>query len=361
MLFLVCMLTIAVRIVDSVSFRAHMNSNDPMTPLTLKYEEQVPVSASVLKTFEAPDPKLRDRPVLAVKLPGGTVASVYSGTECTSFECDDLRGNHLEDVVRGVAGACDGFEDATCTCALEEMGVTCICEKSYREAGKASTLADLMQMQIQKAVQRQKKMMQYQNNILAGLPKDEDNNSDDEYESGEEEKEYEGSNAEAAYKLIGGIILPKNEPGQGSATVASNFGKLRMGSCDSECYSGEDKKKKDSTFELCFAKCKLHSCRESRKVASSEEDALIEHLKKISDLQADLKPDSDDIQASMIWGANLKQLANLLGVHLNSTSAAASDAVMCEAYVVFERSVCSREDLNHIPQILRTNSTTSLV
>ena len=94
----------------------------------------------------------------------------------------------------------------------------------------------------------------------------------------------------------------------------------------------EDKKKKDLTFELCFAKCKLHSCRESRKVASSEEDALIEHLKKISDLQADLKPDSDDIQASMIWGANLKQLANLLGVHLNSTSAAASDAVMCEAY-----------------------------
>jgi hypothetical protein len=319
---------IVVGIVDSVSFRAH--SNNPMTPLTLKYEEQVPVSKSVLESFEAPDPKLKDRPVLAVTLPSGTIASVYSGIECTSYECDELRGKHLEDVVRGVAGACDGFEDATCTCALEEMGVTCICEKPYGDSGAASTLADLMNNEILKAVEKQKKLMQYQNNILSGLPKDEED-AGDEYESEtEEEGEYEG--AKEAYKLIGDIILPKNEPGEGGATVASNFGKLRMGSCDSECYSGEGDRKKDSTYELCFAKCKLHSCRESRKVATSEEDSLMKHLKKISDLQADLKPESDDIEASMIWGANLKQLANLMGVHLNSTSAAASDAVMCEAY-----------------------------
>ena len=56
------------------------------------------------------------------------------------------------------------------------------------------------------------------------------------------------------------------------------------------------------------------------------------HMLLMPYLQASLKPDAANQAASLMWGANLRQLASLLQSHAQSSTSAVSDAVMCEVY-----------------------------
>ena len=162
---------------SSVFLRANVNTKTQHlgpVPLEIKYMEQVPASESEVKALASPAPKLPDIPVLSLEFPSGTIASVYSGSECGKISCEPLRGQRLKDVVKGVGEACEGFEEATCTCALEEMGVTCICENVYRDSGKPRTLMDLLDKRARAASENMKKLAAYEAGIVAGLPKDDE-------------------------------------------------------------------------------------------------------------------------------------------------------------------------------------------
>jgi len=98
-------------------------------------------------------------------------------------------------------------------------------------------------------------------------------------------------------------------------------------SCDDECHET-----KTGNLDKWFAECKLKICHESRRVATKDEGGLMESLGQLKDMQPSLKSDAANQATSLMWGANLRQLAALLQSHVQSSTSAALYAVMCDVY-----------------------------